>query len=243
MIRHLSLAIALCLLAFHSLQAQHSRNPAVVRIECFDDDNDMVQWGMGVVIAPNKIATVDHVCTDNDPFDGHVIQFRPVVHYQDGSTSEVRFKVSNHDVDMAILVVDRVPESITPLKVAESAPVGDTDIVTMFGRNNRVYTGVCGEPTDEYFCVPIVGSFGGESGCPMINCNGELVGLVAEGFVFPLGPKQIELLGEEPDENDFWIYPTIGPGIAIIQEALDHANAEDARREKEKSEAPVPSIK
>ena len=149
---------------------------SVVKLEVYDASNNKIGTGSGFAVgSPPVLVTAAHVITNMD----YMLAWR-----DDGTSFRVdRALDADTDADVAVCLLPEDAE-ISALPCANGTPIRGEDVLAIgsqFGLTNLVSKGtVCGiwntEATDWILFSAPVSS--GSSGGPLINSNGEVVGIV-----------------------------------------------------------------
>ncbi len=175
------------------------------------------ETGSGVLIsADGKVMTAAHVVHGMDQVS---------VEFLDGETVQARVAASEPGADLSLLQLDRVPPGVKAAPMADSSTmqVGDPVVIVgaPYGLSYSVSAGYISArwaPNTVYPSMPLAEFFQtdavintGNSGGPMFNMNGEVVGIVSHnisksggseglGFVVTLNTAKQLLL----ERRSFW---------------------------------------
>ena len=174
--------------------------------------------GSGIVISKKGlIMTAAHVVQDADEV---------VVHFLDGTKVSAKVVNSSLQADVSLLKLDRVPDNLHVIELGDSDRVSIGDMVFVVGApygvehtltvgylsGRRQSVGVCRQLTPIEFLQTDAAINMGNSGGPMFNMNGELIGIVSHiltrsggseglGFAISINTAK-ELLSEK---ESFWV--------------------------------------
>jgi hypothetical protein len=149
------------------------RQAAVVKIVCQDRDGAM-SLGSGTYLGGKYIASAWHVFRDAGSFHIRDRQDQPIA-------NGTRVITSDAQDDVVLVEIDRELQ-IPPAPIAQSEPQVGADVYFAGfarGRDFRIHTGRITGPAGQGSLWGSSGSISGESGGPVFNANGELVGPIS----------------------------------------------------------------
>ena len=150
---------------------------AVVRVVC--STGPSTDRGTGVLVEGGFVLTANHVVRGNS----NSIR----VHFQDGTVSPARIVSSDDAYDLAVLKVEKAGAVPVPLSPDDAPVVGEEVDMIGYGPHPAVYREVrCNaisfvKPTESHAADIVELSHGarnGDSGCPVFNRRGEVVGII-----------------------------------------------------------------
>lgn len=185
--------------------------------------------GSGVLIAPTQILTAAHVVQAADQM---------WVEFTTGDTIPARVRTSDQASDVALLELSR-PAPTTPATVGDSdqvevgdevfvvgAPLGQTHTLTvghLSARRSNPFMFTSFEPVEMFQTDAAINQ--GNSGGPMFNMNGEIIGIVShiisttggfQGLGYAITSNQARATLEDPSTR-YW-----GWELLPLQGALAH---------------------
>lgn len=171
-------------------------SPSIVTVECLDTDGQLVQFGSGVVIAPESVVTNKHVVDK-----GH---FRKVKTPRRAWPAEITHLHPDHD--LCQLVVNGLNTPPIPLGISSRVRVGERvyAIGSPLGLDLTMSDGLISglrRLNEEDVIQTSAPISGGSSGGGLFDCEGKLIGITTlvmrrgQNLNFALPAKLIRQLG------------------------------------------------
>ncbi|ELY59104.1 S1C family serine protease [Natronolimnohabitans innermongolicus] len=189
--------------------------------------------GSGFLFDETHVVTNEHVVAGADDVD---------LQYVTGDWTDTTVVGTDHDSDLAVLEVDRVPDEATPLSLSTDRPVVGQEVLAIgnpYGLEGTMTTGVVSgvdrtlDFRDRNFSFPNVIQTDaavnpGNSGGPLVDLEGDVVGVINAGggdnIGFAISAALTSRVVPALIESGEYDHPYLGIGLATVDKPIAEAN-------------------
>ncbi|QFU82809.1 S1C family serine protease [Natronorubrum aibiense] len=189
--------------------------------------------GSGFLIDDSHVVTNDHVVADGDAID---------LQYINGDWTGTRLRGTDRYSDLAVLEVDHIPETATPLSLTDEWPVVGQEVLAIgnpYGLEGSMTKGIVSgvdrtinPPNREYSFSNVVQTDAavnpGNSGGPLVDMDGDVVGVINAGggnsIGFAISAAITRRVVPELIERGAYDHPFMGIGLMTVDRHIAEAN-------------------